>query len=1059
MDLLASFLGRNGYLPHGYCFAWSPELLWSMVGADGVIAASYFTIPLAIASFSRKRSAGPMSSVAWLFCAFIFACGVTHVMHIWTLWQPVYGLEAAAKVITAALSVVTAVALWRLIPAALRIPSVSHLQSVIGDLESEIKKRRTAEEHLVDVQQSLAVTLATIGAAFITTDRAGRVTRMNAVSEQLLGWTQDEARGRPLFEVFNREDRPAAHAAMNPIDLMIESRITADTAHNVVAIARSGARTPVEVKAALTHAEDGSVRGLAMVFRDMSQRVRAEAESSRLAAIVESSNDAIIGKTLDGTITNWNRAAQGMFGYSAQEAIGQSIGMLIPADRAAQANRVLSELALGQMVPAFETERLAKDGSLVAVSATISPIRDAQGLVVGVSKICRDVSHLRRAEAALGDSQDRLRFALDSAEIGDWDLDLNTGQVRRSLRHDRCFGYDELQPEWTAEIFFAHVDPRDQAEVRRVVNGSLARLQPWHIECRVVWPDQSVHWISGHSTIQRIGDHDLRALGIVTDITKRRQAEESRLQTLQLENENRQIQEANRLKSQFLANMSHELRTPLNAIIGFADLLHGGAVKSDSPKHPLFLGHISTSGRHLLQLINDVLDLSKVESGKFEFFPEPVDLPALLQRVTDLMHPQLRSKQMQLSIEIDPTLGRLDLDPARLKQVLFNYLSNAIKFTPVGGHVTLRALAEGQEHFRLEIEDDGIGIAEADLPRLFVEFQQLDAGSTKHHQGTGLGLSLTRRLVQAQGGTVGVRSTVGRGSVFHLVLRRTPIVPEPAERGMPRPPVAEACRLLVIEDERIDRPRAALALKDAGFQVDAAATGAQALVYARSAAYDAITLDLVLPDHPGLAVLGRMRDEGLSGIAPVVGMSMQTQAGSAASFSITDVLCKPIRTAEIVSAMARFRWPEPRRTRIMVIDDDPLALDLMKAALAGMDIDTVCMPEGRAALRDLGLHRPDGIVLDLMMPGFDGFEVLDALRQMPEWRLTPVYIWTSMQLTDAEYRTLARSANAILSKGGGAFATMLAGLQQWRPSPPVTAFTALTAPTAPPPLTTDGKQS
>ena len=1034
MDLLASFLGRNGYLPHGYCFAWSPELLWSMVGADGVIAASYFTIPLAIASFSRKRSAGPMSSVAWLFCAFIFACGVTHVMHIWTLWQPVYGLEAAAKVITAALSVVTAVALWRLIPAALRIPSVSHLQSVIGDLESEIKKRRTAEEHLVDVQQSLAVTLATIGAAFITTDRAGRVTRMNAVSEQLLGWTQDEARGRPLFEVFNREDRPAAHAAMNPIDLMIESRITADTAHDVVAIARSGVRTPVEVKAALTHAEDGNVRGLAMVFRDISQRVRAEAESSRLAAIVESSNDAIIGKTLDGTITNWNHAAQGMFGYSAQEAIGQPIGMLIPADRDAEETRVQLKLAQGEVVPVFETERLAKDGSLVAVSVTISPIRDSQGLVVGVSKIARDVSHLRRAEAALRDSQDRLRFALESAEIGDWDFDLATGKVQRSLRHERCFGHEQLLPEWTFDTFINHVHPQDRAEVQRAFEAALSSLEPWHFECRVVWPDQTVHWISTHGTIQREGTGGAHMLGIVSDVTRRRLADESRLQTLQLESDNRQIQEANRLKSQFLANMSHELRTPLNAIIGFADLLHGGAVKADSPKYMLFLGHIGTSGRHLLQLINDVLDLSKVESGKFEFFPEPVDLPALLKSVGDVMHSQLQSKHMQLSIEIDPALDRLELDPARLKQVLFNYLSNAIKFTPVGGHVTLRALAEGDEHFRLEVEDDGIGVAEADLPRLFVEFQQLDAGSTKHHQGTGLGLSLTRRLVQAQGGTVGVRSTVGRGSVFHLVLRRTPIVPEPAERGMPRPPVAEACRLLVIEDERIDRPRAALALKDAGFQVDAAATGAQALQHASRAAYDAITLDLVLPDQTGLAVLERIRGEGENHGAPVVGMTMPATDGGAASFFITDVLCKPIRIAEVVAAMARLRWPAPRSTKILVIDDDPLALDLMKATLAGIDIDTVCELDGRVALRDLGLHRPDGIVLDLMMPGFDGFDVLDALRQLPDWRHTPVYIWTSMQLTDAEYDSLAHSASAILSKGGGSFMAVLADLQQWRPA-------------------------
>ena len=372
---------------------------------------------------------------------------------------------------------------------------------------------------------------------------------------------------------------------MNPVDYVIASGVTVDTRFDVVSTSRAGVRTPIEVRAALTHSRDGAVRGLAMVLRDMTRLNRAEIAANRLAAIVASSSDAIIGKTLDGRITSWNAAAEKMFGYTAEEAIGQPVQMLLPAERLDEELRILADLAHGDTVPPFDTQRLAKDGRVLDVSITISPIRDAGGRIVGASKIARDVGAQRKAEA----------------------------------------------------------------EMRR------------------------------------------------------------------LESENRQILEASRLKSQFLANMSHELRTPLNAIIGFADLLGSGAVKPESPKHRTFLGHIGSSGRHLLQLINDVLDLSKVESGKFEFFPEHVNLPQLVKEVEDVLHATTLKKRISIVTEIAPGLDDIEVDPARLKQVLFNYLSNAIKFSPEGSRVTVRALPDGDHRFTIEVEDRGIGIAPEDI--------------------------------------------------------------------------------------------------------------------------------------------------------------------------------------------------------------------------------------------------------------------------------------------------------------------------------------------------------
>ncbi|MDO9002428.1 MAG: ATP-binding protein [Aquabacterium sp.] len=365
-----------------------------------------------------------------------------------------------------------------------------------------------------------------------------------------------------------------------------------------------------------------------------------------------------------------------------------------------------------------------------------------------------------------------LRLALDSASIGEWEMDLRSGTMRHSLRHDMCFGHHDLQPDWSVDTFLKRVHPDDRDEVAQGLAQATRQLTDWQAECRVIWPDASIHWISIRGGVIRHEGHAARLLGIITDVTSAKQAEAAHRKLEGLELENRQMLEASRLKSQFISNMSHELRTPLNAIIGFSDLLAMGLVPAGSPKYSQYLGHIGSSARHLLHLINDVLDMSKVESGKFEFFPEAVDLKQLVSELGDVLHPSLQRKSIQFEVKIDAALSGLVLDPARFKQVLYNYLSNAIKFTPSGGRVTVSARAEGPDRFRLEVEDTGIGIAPEDLPRLFVDFQQLDAGHNKLHQGTGLGLALTRRLVEAQGGSVGVHSTLGQGSVFHVVLDR-----------------------------------------------------------------------------------------------------------------------------------------------------------------------------------------------------------------------------------------------------------------------------------------------
>jgi PAS domain S-box-containing protein len=250
---------------------------------------------------------------------------------------------------------------------------------------------------------------------------------------------------------------------------------------------------------------------------------------------------------------------------------------------------------------------------------------------------------------------------------------------------------------------------------------------------------------------------------------------------VELEEQYRRVQESSRLKSEFLANMSHELRTPLNAIIGFAELLHDGKVGSVTGEQQEFLGDILTGSRHLLRLISDMLDYAKLEAGRMEFRPETLDLAQVLGEVRDLLASAAASQGITVTIEIAPGLAEVTLDPGKLKQVLHSYLSNALKFTQASGQVTVRALPEGREQVRFEVEDTGVGIGTDDIPRLFVEFQQLDGSSAKKYGGAGLGLALARQIVQAQGGRVGVRSAPGQGSTFFAMLpRRGTSQPGPA---------------------------------------------------------------------------------------------------------------------------------------------------------------------------------------------------------------------------------------------------------------------------------------
>jgi PAS domain S-box-containing protein len=621
------------------------------------------------------------------------------------------------------------------------------------------------------VDSYLASVVQSSDDAIVCNDRDGHITFWNPAAERMLGYTSQEIIGRDISVLFPPHGQREEAAALVKV-LNGEGATSSDR----VLVHKDGRRVEVLMTMSPIRDAAGCLIGASKMCRHVGNRKELEIATRHLAAVVASSDDVIITKDLHGIVQSWNPAAERLFGYSASEMIGQSIRKVIPRERHGEEDEVLAKVRAGLVVDHFETQRQAKDGRLIDISLTVSPIRDSSGQVIGASKIARDLSEQKRvAVAAL-----HLAAIVQSSDDVVISKDLNGIVQSWNPAAERLFGY--TASEMIGQSITKMI-PRDRLDEETYVLGRIRRgLSVEHFE--TVRQTKDGHLIDISLTVSPIRNAKGTIIGaskIARDIREQKRLREERRLAAEseeaarrevLEVQNRRIQEASRLKSEFVANMSHELRTPLNSIVGFTELMIDARFGKLPERYQEFAEIMHASAQHLLQLINDILDLAKVESGKIDFQPERVDLPAIIAEATAIITGLAAKRKIALRVEIDQALGRVYLDPMRLKQVLYNYLSNAVKFTSEGGHVVLRARAEEGDRFRIEVEDTGIGIRPEDEHKLFIEFQQLDASTAKKFPGSGLGLSLTRRLVEAQGGTVGVRSVFGSGSTFFATLPR-----------------------------------------------------------------------------------------------------------------------------------------------------------------------------------------------------------------------------------------------------------------------------------------------
>ncbi|MDP4144727.1 MAG: PAS domain S-box protein [Bacillota bacterium] len=503
---------------------------------------------------------------------------------------------------------------------------------------------------------------------------------------------------------------------------------------------------------------------------DFKQLNITEDPKRRLAAIVESTDDAIVGEALDGTITSWNIGAEITYGYKAEEIIGRSIFTIVPQNRRKEMINILSRISSGDKISHFESTRMRKDGVIINISATFSPIFDSQGIIVGVSTIARDITQHKIMEEAHRESEERFRAAFEHAAIGIALVSLDGRWLKVNQALCSIVGYSEKE---LLEINFQMITHPDDLEKDLNYVGKLLRgeIKSFNMEKRYIHKKGQNIWIllSG-SLVRDCKGNPLYFIGEIQDISKRKQAEKE----LQKKNEELRIQraeaiEANRLKGQFLANMSHELRTPLNSIIGFTTRVIRKCEKLLPPRQLENLLIVKKESYHLLDLINSLLDYSKLEAGKMELYLNEFDLLNVIKEVETIIKIMSEEKNVKYIGQFGPMDNMLMVsDSTKIRQILINILSNAFKYSEKG--TVILSVDKDDKLYRISIQDNGIGIAPEDIENIFDEFRQIDGSCTRKVGGTGLGLSITKKFVEMLNGSIEVVSALGEGSCFTIYL-------------------------------------------------------------------------------------------------------------------------------------------------------------------------------------------------------------------------------------------------------------------------------------------------
>jgi PAS domain S-box-containing protein len=769
------------------------------------------------------------------------------------------------------------------------------------------------------------------------------------------------------------------------------------------------------------------------------------------SAIFNSANFSSIATDAKGVIQIFNVGAERMLGYTAAEVVNRITPADIsdPEEVIARARALSAELGT-PIAPGFEAlvfkasrgiediyelTYFRKDGSRFPAVVSVTALRDAQDVIIGYLLIGTDNTARKQVEEERQKLDQRLRdqhFYTRSLIESNIDALMATDprgiitDVNKQTEALTGCTRDELIGAPFKNYFTDSI--RAEAGINRVL--AEGKVTNYELTARARNGKETI--VSYNATTFHDRDRSLQGVfAAARDVTELKRYEQT------LHRKNVELESSSRMKSEFLANMSHELRTPLNAIIGFSEMLRDGLLGDMTDQQRGFIGDIFSSGNHLLSLINDILDLSKVEAGSMMLDLESVPVSSLFLNSLSIIREKAASRHIRLGIEAAEELGSFQADARKVKQIAYNLLSNAVKFTVEGGQVTLRVrrvpradvglgqlsgpwarrtfpLADNQfaEFLEIGVTDSGIGISPEGLEHLFKPFSQIDSGLARKYEGTGLGLAMVKLLAELQGGTVAVESAVGEGSCFTVWLPFRPPeegvvtsieVPAAASVGT----LSDIRTALVVEDDFKSADLIRLQLEAQGFTVLHAASAETALVLAVQQPLSLITLDLMLPNMDGWDFLNRLKQLPALARVPVVIISIVADRNKGFAFGAASVMQKPISRQDLYESLVQLGLvpvSQGHALKVLVVDDDPKAVELIATYLPGLGSTVLRAYGGRDAIAIARRELPDLIVLDLMMPEVNGFDVVEALNRQAETAHIPIVVVTAKEIT-AEDRT------------------------------------------------------
>ena len=786
-------------------------------------------------------------------------------------------------------------------------------QGMIG-IVRDITERKLAD----DARYRLAAIVDSSDDAVISKTLDSIIMSWNAGAERVFGYTAEEAVGNSIMMLIPKGREHEEETILGR--LRRGERIQH---FETVRVRKDGNYVNVSLSVSPVKDGKGNIVGAAKIARDITERKRAEEFQLQLAAVVESSEDAIISKTLQGIISTWNSGAEHVFGYTAEEAIGQSILMLIPPERKDEEKTILEKIRRGERVEHFETERVRKDGRRLNVSVTISPIKDSRGEIVGASKIARDITERIRVENALREETQTLELINETGAVLGSTLELDKllqtitdAATKISGAQFGAFFYNVTDENGDAFLLYALSGaPREAFEKfghprATPLFGPTFRgekpirladvledprygqwdphhgMPPGHLPVRsflavpvIARTGEVIGGLFfGHSETNVFSE---RAERIIVGVASQaavaidnsrlyeavRSAADEREELLNAERAARaDAERMNLMKDEFLATLSHELRTPLNAILGWSQVL----TMDEPPNHDFRDGleAIERNARAQTQLIDDLLDMSRIISGKIRLDVQWTELAPVVEAAIESVRPSAEGKGIILRKILDPVAGPVAGDPTRLQQVIWNLLTNAIKFTPKGGKVDV-ILERVNSHMEITVHDTGIGIHPEFLPAVFERFRQADASTTRAYGGLGLGLSIVKNLVELHGGTVRAKSAgEGQGSTFVVSL---PLAPLRSGEIREHPTTSKygaidcesvhlsGVMVLIVDDEPDARTLIRRVLEQCQAEVIAAASAAEGLALLKQHRPDVLISDIGMPETDGYRFLRQVR--------------------------------------------------------------------------------------------------------------------------------------------------------------------------------------------------------